>query len=253
MKSALGKLVVATALWLCAMTCSPALAQQFNSDNYLAKPHGMATLIVTTGEQTTMFMTTVSLFPKWELTAAAYLFNKDEDRTTSEGYSTSLYAKYMIFENKAKTGGIAFKFGAGQKPSYVLDGTGFQGASQTLWVNSPLTLPFLDNKLSWDIMLGASITRNYGDDQVDLGAFTYSTRLAWYPKSPKLALVGEAYGAEGGARLSPEYKAGVRWEPNEHTNIAFTYGGKFNGDHASGFEVGVMLFSPPFACIGPCR
>ena len=87
MRSALTKLVGATMFLLCAMTCSPALAQQFNSDNYLAKPHGMATLIVTTGEQTTMFMTTVSLFPKWELTAAAYLYNKDEDRTTSEGYS----------------------------------------------------------------------------------------------------------------------------------------------------------------------
>jgi hypothetical protein len=245
--------VAATVLWLCAMTCTQTFAQQFSSDNYLSKPHGMATLIVTTGEQTTMFMTTVSLFPRWEFTVAAYLYNKDEDRTTGEGYSTSLYAKYMIYENKAKTGGIAFKFGAGQEPSYVLDGTGFEGASQTYWVNSPLTLPFLDNKLSWDIMPGASVTRNYGTDDATLGAFTYATRLAWYPKGPKLALVAEAYGAEGGATLSPQYRAGLRWEPNEHTNIAFTYGGQFNGQHGSGFEVGVMLFSPPFACIGGCR
>ena len=100
-----------TLLWLCAAFFSPALAQQFNSDNYLSKPHGVATLIITTGEQTTMFMTTLSLFPRWELTAAAYLYNRDEDRTTGEGYSGSVYAKYMIHENQAKTGGIAFKFG----------------------------------------------------------------------------------------------------------------------------------------------
>ena len=253
LRSTLNKLVGATSLWLCAMTCSPALAQQFNSDNYLAKPHGMATLIVTTGEQTTMFMTTLSLFPNWELTAAAYLYNQDADRKTGEGYSGSAYAKYMIYENKAKTGGIAFKFGVGQQPSYVVDGTGFEGASQTLWVNSPLTLPFLDNRLSWDIMPGASVTRNYGDDEATVGAFTYSTRLAWYPKGPTLALVGEVYGAEGAAKLTPEYRAGLRWEPTTWANIAFTYGGTFNGMQGSGFEIGVMLFSPPFACFGPCR
>jgi hypothetical protein len=251
--SAFTRFVGVTLVWLWVATCSSTLAQQFNSDNYLSKPHGTATLITTVGDQTTMLMTTLSLFPKWELTAAAYLYNRDEDRKTGEGYSGSVYAKYMIFENTAKTGGIAFKFGAGQKPSYVLDGTGFESASQTFWVNAPLTLPFLDNKISWDIMPGASVTRNYGDDEVTVGAFTYSTRLAWYPKSPKLALVAEAYGAEGASRLSPEYKAGVRWEPTTWANLAFTYGGKFDGSHASGFEIGVMLFSPPFACIGPCR
>ena len=118
-----------TLLWLCAASFSPALAQQFNSDNYLSKPHGVATV----------------------------------------------------------------------------------------------------------------------------GAFSYSTRLAWYPKDPRLALVAEAYGAEGAATLSPEYRAGLRWEPTAWANIAFTHGGKFDGSHASGFEIGVMLFSPPFACIGPCR
>jgi hypothetical protein len=253
MRSSVTKLAGAAVIWLCAAIWSPAAAQQFNSDNYLSKPHGMATLIATTGEQTTMLMTTLSLFPKWEFTVAAYLYNKDQDRKTGEGYSTSLYAKWMLHENKAKTGGFAFKFGAGQKPSYVLDGTGFASASSTFWVNAPMTFPFCHDKLSWDIMPGASVTRNFGDDEVTVGAFTYSTRLAWYPKGPKLALVAEGYGAEGAAELTPEYKAGARWEPNDHANVAFTYGGKFNGSHASGFEIGVMLFSPPFACLGRCR
>jgi hypothetical protein len=253
LRSALTKFAGVTVVWLCAATCSPTLAQQFNSDNYLSKPHGMATIILTAGEQSRMMMTTLSLFPKWEFTAAAYLYNKDQNRKTGEGYSTSLYAKWMLYENKAKTGGVAVKFGAGQKPSYVLDGSGFESASNTYWMNVPLTLPFCHNKLSWDLMPGASVTRDFGDNSETVGAFTYSTRLAWYPMSSKLALVGEAYGAEGEAELNPEYKAGLRWEPNDHANFALTYGGKFDGSHGSGFEIGVMLFTPPFACFGRCR
>ena len=63
MGSALGKLFGAALVCLSALVGNPALAQQFNSDNYLSKPHGVATLIVTTGQQSQTWMTTVSLFP----------------------------------------------------------------------------------------------------------------------------------------------------------------------------------------------
>ena len=36
---------------LAASVCGPAQAQQFSSDNYLSKPHGVATLILTAGER----------------------------------------------------------------------------------------------------------------------------------------------------------------------------------------------------------
>ena len=250
MRSVPAWIIGATLFCSCALISSPALAQQFNSDNYLSKPHGVATLIVTGGQQSQTWMTTVSLFPNWELTAAAYLFNNDQDRTTGDGSSTSFYAKWMLHENKEKTGGFAVKFGGGMKPSYVIDGTSFSSTTKTYWTNAPLTLPFLDNRLSWDIMPGASVTH----DEDNAWALTYSTRLAWYPMSPKLALVGEVYGAEGEADLSPEYKAGVRWEPNAWANIALTYGNTFdNTPGGARLELGVMLFSTPFACIGPCR
>jgi len=45
--------------------------------------------------------------------------------------------------------------------------------------------------------------------------------------------VGEAHGAKGGAGIPLEYKAGLRWEPNEHTNIALTHGGRFDGVRGS--------------------
>jgi hypothetical protein len=66
---------------------NPVKAQQFNSDNYLSKPHGMATVILTLGQRNMMFMTTFSLLPKWEFTAASYIYNNDKDPLTDDGHS----------------------------------------------------------------------------------------------------------------------------------------------------------------------
>jgi hypothetical protein len=230
-----------------------ARAQQFNSDSWIAKDHGTATVIVTTGQRTTMMMTTLSLIPRWEFTVAAYVFNRDADRLTNEGHSSSAYAKYMFWQNDAKTGGGAVKAGVGINPSYSLEGVTYKEGAETFWMNVPITLPFFDNRLSWDLMPGASATLSYPRDGDVAWAFTYSSRLAWYPVSPKLALVGEVFGAAGQATVSPDFRAGIRWEPDVYTNIAITYGRKFDGGEGAGFEAGIMLFSPPFFCIGTCK
>ena len=81
-------------------------AQQFNSDSWLSKPHGVMTIIPTFGERSSMLMNTFSLLPRWEFTMAAYLYNADKDNTTDDGYSTSFYAKYMIYENRLQNGGV---------------------------------------------------------------------------------------------------------------------------------------------------
>ena len=65
------RFATATLLCACAVAARPALAQQFNSDNYLSKPHGTATIIVTGGERNSMWMTTLSPVPNWEFTATA--------------------------------------------------------------------------------------------------------------------------------------------------------------------------------------
>jgi len=240
-----------TACWLAVLVWMPASAQQFNSDNYLSKPAGVATIILTAGQQSEMVMTTFSLLPRWEFTYAVYVMNSDKDRSTDEGYSTSLYFKYMIFENAAKTGGVAFKGGTGLDPGY-LTSVGLEDAFQTWWVNAPLTLPFLDNRLSWDLMPGASYTFDTGTN-LEVGlAFTYSTRLAWYPKGPKLAIVGEVFGGVGDVTTPAEFKAGLRWEPNLSTTFAFTYGQEFESSLGAGLQAGMMLFTPPFFCIKGC-
>jgi len=253
MRLVLAKLFGAALLALCTVTSAPALAQQFNSDNYLAKPHGMATVILTVGERNNMMMTTFSLLPRWEFTVAGYLFDADDDPLTADGYSTSLYAKYMLYENAAKTGGVAVKAGTGLEPGYLNNGgVALKDAFQTYWVNAPVTLPLFGNKLSWDIMPGANLTREYGDSKSTVGAFTYATRLAWYPAHPEWALVGEVYGSEGVTDVLPEYRVGVRWEPSQHAVFALSYDDEFNGTNGGGVEFGIMLFTPPFACFGGC-
>ena len=124
----------------------------------------------------------------------------------------------MIFENAAKTGGLAVKAaGTGLEPGYLNNnGVGLSDAFQTYWTNAPLTLPLFENKVSWDIMPGASATRDYGPTRRTAVSFTYATRVSWYPIRPKAAIAGEIYGAEGEAIAIPEYRIGLRWEPDQY-------------------------------------
>ena len=248
-------LVKTTALILfCELVVlNPVQAQQFSSDSYISKPHGMATLILAAGERNIMTMTTFSLFPRWEFTFAAYVYRDDKNSLTDDGYSTSIYTKYMIYENQAKTGGLAVKAGRGLDPGYLDGEQKVKDASKTYWMNAPATIPFFNNKLSWDIMPGASVTEKYEGQTTSAWAFTYTTRLAYYPFSPKLSVVGELFGSEGEVYSLPEYRAGLRWEPSLYANIALTYGAKFDGSRGAGFEIGIMIFSPPFACFGKCK
>lgn len=241
----------AIALGLIVSLAGTARAQQFNSDNYLSKPLGVATLILTYGERNTMVMNTYSLLPKWEFTFAAYLFDDDRNPNTDDGYSTSLYAKYMFYENQAKTGGGAIKFGTGLDPGYLDTEHRLKDAFRTYWTNAPVTLPFKENKFQLDLMPGASVTSGYGPDDETVGAFTYATRLAWYPTKPTWSLVGEAIGAEGKGTGPAEYRVGFRWEPNATAVFALTYDHEFKGDNGAGFEVGMMLFTPPFFSLVP--
>jgi hypothetical protein len=63
------------------------------------------------------------------------------------------------------------------------------------------------------------------------------------------------FGTEGEKTVIPEYKIGLRWEPNQSTVWAVTYGQEFQGDGSNDakFEVGLMLFTPPFLCFRGCK
>ena len=235
-----------------ALSIKDIKAQQFNSDSWISKAHGTITIIPTFGQRNSMLMNTYSLFPKWEFTMAAYLYNNDKDATTNDGYSTSFYFKYMFYENKERTGGAAIKAGTGMFPGTIDGEDRAKDAFKTYWINSPVTIPFLKNTLQWDIMPGASMTRHYGTDDETAFSFTYSTRVAWYPFNPKGSIVAELFGAMGENKAVPEYKFGWRWEPSPYAVFAITYGNEINGNNGAGFEIGAMLFTPAFACLGGC-
>ena len=228
-------------------------AQQYNSDSWLSKPHGTVTVIPTAGQRNTMLMTTYSLFPKWEFTIAGYMYNNDGDPLTADGYSASLYAKYMFYQNKKETGGASVKAGTGMKPGTIGGEDRSKDAFKSYWMNFPCTIPLFNNKLSWDLMPGATYNSSYGKEKTTAWGFTYSTRVAWYPFDPRWSAVGEVFGTEGENKAIPEYRLGVRWEPSQHAVFALTYGNEFNGTQGAGFEFGIMLFSPPFVCFKGCN
>jgi hypothetical protein len=239
--------------FLLILSTKMASAQQYNSDSWLSKPHGTATIIPTVGQRNSMIMTTLSLFPKWEFTIAGYMYNDDNNTLTDDGYSATIYAKYMFYQNKKETGGASVKAGTGMFPGTINSEDREKDAFKTYWINFPCTVPFFNNKLSLDVMPGANVTRQYGPDSTTAWGFTYSTRLAWYPIGPKWSLVGEMFGTEGGVTAIPEYKIGVRWEPSQYAVFALTYGHEFKGTTGAGIEFGIMLFSPPFLCFKGCK
>jgi hypothetical protein len=248
--SGLFQRLMATCLTIVFMEST--VAQQYNSDSWLSKPHGMVTIIPTAGQRNTMLMTTYSLFPKWEFTIAGYMYNNDGDPLTADGYSASLYAKYMFYQNKKETGGAAVKAGTGMKPGTIDGEDRSKDAFKSYWVNFPCTVPLFNNKLSWDLMPGTTYNTSYGKERIKAWGFTYSTRVAWYPFDPRWSAVGEVFGTGGDAYSQPEYKIGIRWEPSQYAVFAVTYGQEFNGNNGAGFEFGIMLFSPPFICLKGC-
>jgi hypothetical protein len=244
------KWMIAVSVFVLCISMGRLHAQQFNSDNYLSKPHGVMTIIPTFGERSSMLMNTFSLIPRWEFTMAAYLYNEDKDNTTDDGYSTSFYAKYMIYENKAKTGGFAVKGGTGTFPGTINSEVREKDAFKTYWMNTPVTIPFFENKLSWDIMPGFNMTRNYGVEETTAWSFTYSTRVAYNPWGPKFSFVGEVFGSEGETGTLPEFKAGLRYDLSQYATFAITYGQEFGDNNGAGLEIGAMLFTPPFVKLG---
>jgi hypothetical protein len=228
--------------------------QQYNSDSWISKPEGTITIIPTVGQRNSMLMNTFSLVNRWEFTVAAYLYNDDGDVSTDDGYSASLFAKYMFWQMKAGNGGGAIKAGTGMFPGTAPVEDRVRDAFRTYWMNMPFTFPLFNNKVSWDLMPGATVTRQYGAEVGYTSAFTWSSRVAWYCFGPELGIVGEAYGSEGTAGADPEYKIGLRWEPDQYTTFALTYGAEFDGGpNGPGIEFGIMLFTPPFACLGGCK
>jgi len=223
----------------------PGNAQQFNSDNYLTMPHGTCTFVLTGGQRNAGFVNSFALLPRWEFFVQGTLFWSQESQHIPQHFTTNIYAKYMPYENEEKTAGVGVFLGSGRSPSYYSE-TELLARHTNIWTAVAVTIPFIGNMFSWDIMPGGMVDFDYGNNKKTAWGFTYSSRMAIYKIIPESAIVGEIYGTAGEQYSKPEYKIGIRWEPNDTVIPAITYGSAMDGTRAAGFEIGVMIFSPQF-------
>ena len=99
-------------------------------------------------------------------------------------------------------------------------------------------------------MPGASVSTDFGPEDTNAWVFTYTSRLAWYP--PPDLVPGRRSGGRGGqGHVAGGIPRWPRWEPNPHAVFALTYDAEFKGGDGAGWEIGMMLFTPPFFQIGP--
>ena len=222
------------------------VAQQFNSDNYLAMPHGTVSTTITAGLRNSGLIASIALVPKFEFFAQATLFKEDTSLEIPSNFTTTIYAKYMFWENQTKNGGGGVFLGFGRAPGYWSK-TQFVELHRNLWSAVALTFPLFNNAISLDLMPGLVYDFSSEEGVPNGWGFTYSTRVAAYGIIPKSAVVGEIYGTEGSLFSPMEYKVGIRWEPNGTIIPAITYGNTFSGEgRGARLEIGVTIFSPQF-------
>ena len=222
-----------------------AKAQQFNSDSYLVMPHGTGTFVLTAGQRNSTFVSSFALIPRFEFFVQTNLYWEDQEIESPQHFSTTLYAKYSIWVDKNKTGGLSVFLGWGHSPSYYMQSE-FLNDHKNFWTALTYTLPLFNNAVSWDFMPGATVDLEYGATKEAAWAFTYSSRLNIYKIIPQTAIVAEIYGTEGQIYSKPEYKVGLRWEPNSYIIPALTYGNNVSGTGGAGFEIGIIIFSPQY-------
>jgi hypothetical protein len=235
--------LLAAALAVLVLCSSQAGAQQFNSDNWWVLPYATGVGVITGGEHYSTMYLGYGFLDGWEFDIGVFLYQEDEKNTTSH-YSTTVYLKRLIVQNDALTKGAAVMAGIGQGPGYLESGE-LLGEFKNYWVSVPMTFPFFDNTLSWDLMPGGTWNIDYGPEEEHAAAFTWSSRLAIYRIVPQSALVLEVFGAEGNAEAAAQYKAGVRWE-SKYVIAALTYGDGLEGNEGGGLEIGFMFLTPPY-------
>ncbi|ULQ51157.1 hypothetical protein [Flavihumibacter fluvii] len=222
-----------------------AKAQQFNTDNYLTMPHGTGTFVITAGQRNAAMISSFALIPKFEFFVQANLFRDTRVENYVQHFTTTIYAKYMFWVNKANNGGAAVFLGMGRSPGYFAN-TEYTRLRENIWTAFPITIPLFKNMITWDLMPGAMVDFDPKDNEQTAWGFTWSTRLGIYKIIPKTAIVVEAYGTEGQAASPAEYKVGLRYEPNDYIVPAITYSSQLQGGYGAGFEIGIVIFAPQF-------
>jgi len=226
-----------------AFFATDAKAQQFNTDNWWVLPNATGMGMISLGEYYSVMYLGYGFSPGWEADIAFNIFKEGDDNTAAH-YSTTAYVKRLIFEDEALTRGAAVMVGIGMGPGFIDSGVKIQDF-RDFWASVPVTIPFFDNKLSWDLMPGVTWNTEYGPEKKSAVGFTYSSRMALYGIVPQSAVVFEVFGAEGDTDAPAQYKAGVRWE-SEFVIAALTYGDGLEGNGGGGVELGFVFLTMPY-------
>ena len=236
---------------LCA--ASPAAAQQFNSDNQWVAPHGVATFVLTVGQESSTAMATAALLPETEFNIGVTRFENGPEDGTEAHYSGTFYVKRRLVQNEAETGGWAIMGGTGIDPSHLEHGE-VTDTFRSWWANAVYSVPFRDGQVTWDLLPGFMVNLNRNRAGEAAWGMTWSSRVAVSRVIPHSSIVGEVFGTAGEAYAEPAYRAGVRWE-SPKVIVAATYGNSFKGSGSPRFEVGIMLLTKQldFLCRGKCR
>lgn len=241
------------ALAICAALLLPptqVAAQQFNSDNYLAMPRGMSTTTVTVGTEFTGILVSFALLDGWEFFAGSFMSYEDASMGLSASWSAVLMGKYLVYENRARNGGVGVTVGTGNNPGYLEQGR-VTRSFKTFFVTPQISLPLFGGAVSWDLNPGVQFARDQGEGGDQSWDFTYSTRAAFYGLLPRSAVVAEVFGTT--SVTEPQYRVGVRWEGAGDMIVpAVTWSQGFDGSASGGFEVGFTMFTPRFLCRGGC-
>ncbi len=220
-------------------------AQQFNSDNYVVMPHGTGTFVITNGERNAAFVNSFGLIPRFEFFVQGNLFWENEKTESPQHFTATLYAKYSLWVNTQKSSGVSVFLGFGKSPGYYTQKE-FLTLHKNYWTAVVYTLPLFNKTIYWDFMPGGMVDIDYKGSKNAAWGFTYSSRINVYKLIPKTAIVAEIFGTEGSIYSAPEYKIGLRYEPNDFIIPAITYGNTLSGTGGAGFEIGLVIFTPQY-------
>ena len=242
-------------VWLALMvlTVSPAAAQQFNGDNQWVAPHGVATFVLTVGQEFSTAYAIAALLPETEFNIGVTRFVDKPLEGTEGHYSGIFWVKRRLVENEAGTAGWAVSAGTGVDPSYLEAGT-VTDTFQSWFANTSYTLAFRDGDVTWDLIPGVMVNLDQDQSGENAWGMTYASRAAVYKIIPQSAIVGEIFGTAGEAYAEPAWRLGVRWE-GRRVIVAASYGDSFSGGGSPRFEIGVMVLTNQlkFLCLGKCR
>lgn len=243
-------LAVVSACVALALAPAQGAAQQFNSDNYLAMPRGMSTTTVTAGTEFSGILVSFALLDGWEFFTGAFMSYEDVNAGRSASWSAVLMGKYMVYENRARNGGVGVTVGTGNNPGH-LEQDRVTTSFKTFFVTPQVSLPLFGGAVSWDLNPGVQLARDQGEGGERSWDFTYSTRAAVYGLVPESAVVAEVFGTA--SVTEPQYRVGVRWEGASSVIVpAVSWSQGFDGAASGGFEVGFTMFTPRFLCRREC-